>query len=141
MPIVEFHGQNISGLLWPRKEVARGPAPANWTKGSCIPGCGCSSWKFSLPSTPARAAGAAARPVPFPRKAVHVTLTEDELKALDDLARLLSDSFDSRLHRGHVISFLVFYLSSRLQNGNGLQMPAGINTLTDLAHYLDLSKL
>lgn len=76
-------------------------------------------------------------PNPFPRKAIHVTLTEDELAALDELARVLSAGFDTSLHRGHVISFLTFYLQSRLLQGKDVRLPADVKSLTDLARYLD----
>lgn len=89
-------------------------------------------------ATPARSRGRP--PNPFPRKAVHVTLTDDELSALDDLAALLSERFGGRLHRGHVIAFLSFYLRSRLQSSGQLALPEGIQSLSDLAHYLDKSK-
>lgn len=88
---------------------------------------------------PARSRGRP--PNPFPRKAVHVTLTEDELSALDGLAALLSERFGGRLHRGHVIAFLSFYLRSRLQStAEEIALPEGIQSLGDLARYLDKSK-
>lgn len=74
---------------------------------------------------------------PFPRKSVHVTLTEDELAVLDDLCALLSDGLGTRLHRGHVIAFLVFYLRSRLEDEYAMRLPEEVSTLSDLAKYLD----
>lgn len=126
-----------------KKKISPGARPGELDKGELYPWLRLLELEVQPSEHPGPRRGRGRPPSPFPRKAVHVTLTEDELEALDDLARLLSASFDSRVHRGHVISFLVFYLSSRLQNGSGggLQMPAGIKTLTDLAHYLDLSKL
>jgi hypothetical protein len=79
-------------------------------------------------------------PNPFPRRPVHVTLTEDELAALDGLAQALSAHFDSRLHRGHIIAFMAFYLRSRLQRGNAVNLPQEIASLSDLARYLDQEK-
>lgn len=79
-------------------------------------------------------------PNPFPRRPVHVTLTEDELSALDGLVRSLSEHFDSRLHRGHIIAFMAFYLRSRLQKGNAISLPPEIQSLSDLARYLDQEK-
>ena len=79
-------------------------------------------------------------PNPFPRKSVHVTLTDTELAALDELARLFSDRLGPHLHRGHVISFMTFYLRSRLQAGGTIRLPDGVNSLSDLAKYLDKVK-
>jgi hypothetical protein len=79
-------------------------------------------------------------PSAFPRKAVHVTLTEDELASLDELADLISAQLELRLHRGHLIAFLVFYLRSRLQKGEALAMPPDVDSLSDLAKYLDKMK-
>lgn len=76
----------------------------------------------------------------FPRKAVHVTLTEDELASLDELADLISDGIGIRLHRGHVIAFLTFYLRSRLLKGEGISLPENVNSLSDLARHLDKLK-
>jgi hypothetical protein len=86
---------------------------------------------------PTLARGRGRPPNPFPRKAVHVTLTDGELQSLDDLANILSERMGSRLHRGHIIAFLTFYLRSRLQKGDTLSLPAGIQSLSDLARYLD----
>ena len=76
---------------------------------------------------------------PFPRKAVHVTLTDEELATLDELSALLSSRL-GRLHRGHLIAFLAFYLHSRLDTPGGVSLPSEIHSLTDLAQYLDLSR-
>lgn len=86
---------------------------------------------------PAPRRGPGRPPSPFPRKAVHVTLTEDELASLDKLARELSDHFDVRLHRGHIIAFMTFYMRSHLQEGDKLKLPQEIDSLTDLALYMD----
>jgi hypothetical protein len=86
---------------------------------------------------PAPKRGKGRPPNPFPRKPVHVTLTEDELAALDEVAGILSERLGGRLHRGHVIAFLVFYLRSRLDHGQGIGLPLRVNSLTDLAKYLD----
>lgn len=96
--------------------------------------------EFQPSEHPSPRRGRGRPPSPFPRKAVHVTLTEDELGTLDELADLLSDRLESRLHRGHVIAFLVFYLSSRLQIGDNLSLPPDVNSLTELARYLDQQK-
>ena len=79
-------------------------------------------------------------PNPFPRRPVHVTLTEDELAALDGLTQSLSDHFGSRLHRGHIIAFMAFYLRSRMLKGDSGSLPQDIASLSDLAHYLDREK-
>jgi hypothetical protein len=71
---------------------------------------------------------------------VHVTLTDEELGALDELAGSLSAQFGSRLHRGHVIAFLSFYLRSRLQKGEAIRLPEEVVSLSDLAMYLDQEK-
>lgn len=76
----------------------------------------------------------------FRRKPVHITLTDDELEALDSIANLLSERFGTRLHRGHVIAFMVFYLRSQLLQGNDIALPAEVNTLSDLARYVDKLK-
>ena len=76
-------------------------------------------------------------PNPFPRHPIHVTLTEDELAALDRLAEFLSERV-GRLHRGHLIAFITFYIQSKLLTGAGdLSLPADVRSLSDLAHYLD----
>ncbi|MFN2196273.1 MAG: hypothetical protein ACK2UW_09145 [Anaerolineales bacterium] len=90
-------------------------------------------------ATPRRGPGRP--PSPFPRKAVHVTLTEDELESLDRLSGELSDHLGVRLHRGHLIAFMTFYLRSHLEKGDGLNIPKDITSLTDLALYLDELKL
>jgi hypothetical protein len=92
------------------------------------------------PKHPTPRRGKGRPPNPFPRRPVHVTLTEDELDALDELARSLSAHFNSRMHRGHVIAFLTFYFHSRLQKGDVIDLPEEIISLSDLAHYLDLEK-
>ena len=92
------------------------------------------------PAHPTPKRGKGRPPNPFPRQPVHVTLTEDELGTLDELARSLSDHFGSRLHRGHVIAFLAFYLRSRLQKDGEVRLPDGITSLSDLARYLDQEK-
>jgi hypothetical protein len=79
-------------------------------------------------------------PNPFPRRPVHVTLTDEELDTLDELARSLSAHFGSRLHRGHVIAFLAFYLRSRLQRGESIRLPESVVSFSDLAMYLDQEK-
>jgi hypothetical protein len=79
-------------------------------------------------------------PSPFPRRAVHVTLTEDELESLDKLAAELSEHLEVRLHRGHVIAFMTFYLRSLLQQGDEFKLPKDVTSLTDLALHLDQIK-
>jgi hypothetical protein len=92
------------------------------------------------PERPAPRQGRGRPPNPFPRKAVHVTLTDEELATLDELAAALSAGFGSRLHRGHLVAFLAFYLRSRLQKGAGVGLPEGVQSLSDLARYLDRMK-
>ncbi len=53
-------------------------------------------------------------PSPFPRKAVHVTLTDEEVTALDQLAETMSELTGTRLHRGHVIAFMTYYMQDQL---------------------------
>jgi hypothetical protein len=79
-------------------------------------------------------------PNPFPRTGVHVTLTDEELATLDELTELLSSRL-GRVHRGHLIAFLIFYLRSRMQKGDHLELPAQVNSLSDLAKYLDSAVL
>lgn len=92
------------------------------------------------PAHPTPRRGKGRPPNPFPRQPVHVTLTEDELATLDELARSLSAHFGNRLHRGHVIAFLAFYLRSRLQREGEVRLPQEIASLSDLARYLDQEK-
>jgi hypothetical protein len=92
------------------------------------------------PPHPTPKRGKGRPPNPFPRRPVHVTLTEDELETLDALAQSFSERFGSRLHRGHVIAFLIFYLRSRLQEGEAIRLPPGIISFSDLAMYLDKEK-
>ena len=70
-----------------------------------------------------------------------MTLTDEELGALDELAHSLSTHFGSNLHRGHVIAFLSFYLRSRLQKGDSIRLPEDVISLSDLAMYLDQEKV
>lgn len=93
--------------------------------------------RHTEPPTPKRGKGRP--PNPFPRKAVHVTLTDGELTALDELANLFSERF-GRVHRGHLISFMMLYLRSKLLLENQLGLPEEVNSLTDLAKYLDTLK-
>lgn len=92
------------------------------------------------PQHPSPRRGKGRPPNPFPRRPIHVTLTDDELSTLDELAHVLSEQFGNRLHRGHVIAFLSFYLRSRLQKGESIRLPEGVISLSDLAMYLDQEK-
>lgn len=92
------------------------------------------------PQHPTPRRGKGRPPNPFPRRPVHVTLTDEELGALDELAQSLSTHFDSHLHRGHIIAFLSFYLRSRLQKGESIRLPEEVVSLSDLAMYLDQEK-
>ena len=86
-------------------------------KGSMYPWLRLLELEVQPTERPAPRRGPGRPPSPFPRKAVHVTLTEDELASLDKLASELSDHFDVRLHRGHIIAFMTFYMRSHLQEG------------------------
>jgi hypothetical protein len=89
---------------------------------------------------PAPRQGRGRPPNPFPRKAIHVTLTDDELGAVDKLAEALGGRIGIHLHRGHVIAFMAFYLKSRLQKGESVDLPPEVHSLSDLAKYLDKTK-
>ena len=89
---------------------------------------------------PAPKRGKGRPPNPFPRRPVHVTLTDDELAALDEVASVISERLGGHLHRGHVIAFMVFYLRSRMEHGQDFGLPQEVNSLTDLASYLDQMK-
>lgn len=89
-------------------------------------------------------------PNPFPRRSVHITLTEDELAALDTLCQYLSGKV-GQMHRGTLVAFLTFYLHSRLQAESttrsarspeniNLELPVGVRSLSDLAQFLDQGK-
>lgn len=106
-------------------------------KGSMYPWLRLLELEVQPTERPAPRRGPGRPPSPFPRKAVHVTLTEDELASLDKLASELSDHFDVRLHRGHIIAFMTFYMRSHLQEGDKLKLPQEIDSLTDLALYMD----
>jgi hypothetical protein len=47
---------------------------------------------------------------PFPKKAVHVTLTNNELALLDSLADQLSVGTNTKISRGQIIAFMSHYL-------------------------------
>ena len=47
---------------------------------------------------------------PFPRQAVHVTLTSEELAALDRVVELLSQGLTAGVHRGNLIAFMAYRL-------------------------------
>jgi len=93
------------------------------------------------PQHPTPQRGRGRPPNPFPRRPIHVTLTDDELDTLDELATSLSAHFGSHMHRGHIIAFLSFYLRSRLQKGDTIRLPDSVISLSDLAMYLDQEKV
>ena len=74
---------------------------------------------------------------PFPRKRVRISLTEDEARALDELVQLFAERMGRPIHRGHLISFLLFRLRSRLQQGDKLVLPENVDSFVALARLLD----
>jgi len=84
----------------------------------------------------ARAAKPRGRPRnAFPRKKIHITLTEDELQALDGLVGRLSPRI-AGLHRGNLIAMLVFYLQESLEGSD----PEQVKSFTDIVKILDQEK-
>ncbi|MEJ2606902.1 MAG: hypothetical protein P8Z41_09535 [Anaerolineales bacterium] len=75
---------------------------------------------------------------PFPRKRRRFAATEDEVNALNELVQTLKERFNSNVERGHVISFMTFYLTRLLQDKNrDLYIPDDVTSFVDLAKYLD----
>jgi hypothetical protein len=73
---------------------------------------------------------------PFPRKAVHITLTDDELVALDEVVELLSSQMGPGIHRGNVVAFMAFQMRSALQQGDLAQF----TSFSELAKVLERPK-
>lgn len=74
---------------------------------------------------------------PFPRKSIHLTLTDDELAALDELVTLLEKQMGSGIHRGNMVAFLVFHARELLLKDGKPEIPDTIQTFTELADYID----
>jgi hypothetical protein len=74
---------------------------------------------------------------PFPRQAVHVTLTSDELAALDAVVDLLAKTMAGSVHRGNLIAFMTFRLYDQLTHTPDGNPPEGVDTFTRLAAFLD----
>ena len=72
---------------------------------------------------------------PFPRKRVVITLTEDEIQALDSVVQSLSPAIPG-VFRGNLISLLVFYLRDSL---DGIDINR-IKSFSDLVKVLDVRK-
>lgn len=72
---------------------------------------------------------------PFPRKRVVITLTEDEIAALDGLLQNLSPSMPG-IFRGNLISLLVFYLRDSLDGAD----LSKIKTFADIVRALETRK-
>jgi hypothetical protein len=75
-------------------------------------------------------------PNPFPRQAVHVTLTREELEALDSIVQTLSGGMKGNIHRGNLIAFMAYRLREQLQKGGAGGLEA-LDTFTHLADFLD----
>jgi hypothetical protein len=72
---------------------------------------------------------------PFPRKRVVITLTEDEIQALDSLIQNLSPSIPG-IFRGNLISLLVFYLRDSLDGVDSTK----IKNFADVVKALETRK-
>lgn len=74
---------------------------------------------------------------PFPRQRVRMSLTDDELAALDDLVESLSEKMDRSIHRGHLIAFMTFRLRNQLLRGQEIVIPEDVDSFVALARHLD----
>jgi len=68
---------------------------------------------------------------------VHVTLTDAELDALDELAAALTQGLGRPVHRGQMVGFLILRLRNRLRQRGKSWFPEEVNSLSALATYLD----
>lgn len=87
------------------------------------------------PSKPSRRVGRPRKA--FPRRAVHITLTEAELESLDELAATLTRRMGRPVHRGQVIGFLVLRLRNKLQQIEKSRLTEEVNSFRSLAVLLD----
>jgi hypothetical protein len=69
---------------------------------------------------------------PFPRKAVNITLTDDELKMVDGLVEKLGDNIQG-IKRGTLIGFMAYLLNEQLKEKDLSQ----VKLFSDLAALLD----
>lgn len=74
---------------------------------------------------------------PFPREAVHITLTSDELATLDALVELLSKTMKGSVHRGNLIAFMAFRLYDQLTRAAEATSLEQVENFTRLAAFLD----
>jgi predicted ArsR family transcriptional regulator len=75
---------------------------------------------------------------PFPKVRIGASMTEDEVKALDELVEAMSERIERNVHRGHLIAFMTFRMRALLQGkGNTLAIPDSVESFMDLAEYLD----
>lgn len=69
---------------------------------------------------------------PFPRQAVHITLTKDELAALDLVVEKLSVGMKNGVHRGNLVAFMAYRLLDSLQTSAAAKNLAGVDSFTGL---------
>jgi hypothetical protein len=77
---------------------------------------------------------------PFPRQAVHVTLTSEELAALDAVVEKLSLGMKAGVHRGNLIAFMAYRLLDQLQKKGSAAQLDKVSSFTTLASLLDEKK-
>ena len=77
---------------------------------------------------------------PFPRQAVHITLTAEELAALDALVDMLSGGMKAGVHRGNLIAFMAYRLLDQLKKKDSVVHLSQVNSFTSLATLLDEKK-
>ena len=75
---------------------------------------------------------------PFPKVRIGASMSEDEVKALDELVDAMSERVERNVHRGHLIAFMTFRTRTLLQGkGNKIEIPESVKSFVDLAEYLD----
>jgi len=74
---------------------------------------------------------------PFPRQSVHITLTRDELAALDQLVEKLTHGMKNGVHRGNLVAFMAFRLLDRLEDPQTSAMLVGVDSFTGLDTLLN----
>jgi hypothetical protein len=77
---------------------------------------------------------------PFPRQAVHITLTNEELAALDALVEMVSEGMQAGVHRGNMIAFMAFRLLEQLKKKEKAAQLQKVKSFTSLASLLDEKK-
>jgi hypothetical protein len=69
---------------------------------------------------------------PFPRQAVHITLTKDELAALDLAVEKLSQGMKNGIHRGNLVAFMAYRLLDSLEVPRAAGSLASVDSFTGL---------